>query len=239
MSKKRIIILCVVAAFLIAIATAVIYNYDLIIAVKDGLFETKENLDIKKEESAKKEQEALKEAGVENVRPLTEEEKKEFTEGNITEEEVINIITGKTTVEEVKQNKNNGTGQTKKPETSANENKGNETNEKIAELVGKIYVIEARFTSELSALESWALSQFEHLPTVEEKRAKKKELMSYGFPKLSALEKECDTEVANVLSELEKVLKNAGQSTDLVTQIDNAYHEKKQLTKSYYINEYM
>ena len=52
MSKKRIIILCVVAAFLIAIATAVIYNYDLIIAVKDGLFETKENLDIKKEESA-------------------------------------------------------------------------------------------------------------------------------------------------------------------------------------------
>ncbi len=239
MTKKKIIILCVIAFFIIAIATTVIYNYDLIIAVKDGIFETKENLDIKKEENAKKEQEALKEAGVENVRPLTEEEKKEFTEGNISEEEVINIITGKTTVEEIKQNKNDDEGQTKNPEPPHKEDKGNDANEKIAELVGKIYVIEAKFTSELTALEKWALSQFEHLPTSAEKKAKKKELMAYGFPKLSALEKECDTEVSNVLKELESVLKEAGQSTDLVKQIEDAYYEKKQLTKSYYINEYM
>ena len=46
-------------------------------------------------------------------------------------------------------------------------------------------------------------------------------------------------ESAQSIPELEKILKDAGQSTDLVTQIDNAYHEKKQLTKSYYINEYM
>ena len=239
MTKKKIIILCITAFFLVAAATLTIYNYDLIIAVKDGIFETKENLDVKKEENAKKEQQALKEAGVENVRPLTEEEKKEFTEGNITEEEVINIITGKTTVDEVKQNKNDGKGETSNPKPPAKENKDNETNEKIANLVGKIYVIEAKFTSELTALEQWALSQFEHLPTVEEKKAKKKELMAYGFPKLSALEKECDTEVDKVLKELKKVLTDAGQSTDLVKQIEDAYYEKKQITKSYYINEYM
>lgn len=239
MNKKKIIILSIVALFLVLITFAVVYNYDLIIAVKDGIFETKENLDIKKEENAKKEQEALKEAGVENVRPLTEEEKKEFTEGNITEEEVINIITGKTTVEEVKQNKNDSKGQVSNPKPPAKDNKENETNEKIAELVGQIYVIEAKFTSELTALERWALSQFEHLPTVEEKKAKKKELMAYGFPKLSALEKECDTQVSKVLKELESVLKSAGQSTELCRQIEDAYYEKKQITKSYYINEYM
>lgn len=239
MNKKKIIILSIVALFLVLITFAVVYNYDLIIAVKDGIFETKENLDIKKEENAKKEQEALKEAGVENVRPLTEEEKKEFTEGNITEEEVINIITGKTTVEEVKQNKNDSKGQASNPKPPAKDNNENKTNEKIAELVGQIYVIEAKFTSELTALERWALSQFEHLPTVEEKRAKKKELMAYGFPKLSALEKECDTQVSKVLKELESVLKSAGQSTELCRQIEDAYYEKKQITKSYYINEYM
>jgi hypothetical protein len=239
MNKKKIIILSIVALFFVLITFAVVYNYDLIIAVKDGIFETKENLDIKKEENAKKEQEALKEAGVENVRPLTEEEKKEFTEGNITEEEVINIITGKTTVEEVKQNKNDSKEQVSNPKPPAKDNKENETNEKIAELVGQIYVIEAKFTSELTALERWALSQFEHLPTVEEKKAKKKELMAYGFPKLSALEKECDTQVSKVLKELESVLKSAGQSTELCRQIEDAYYEKKQITKSYYINEYM
>lgn len=239
MNKKKIIILSVLAVIIALIVSAVIYNYDLIIAVKDGIFETKENLDIKKEESAKKEQEALKEAGVENVRPLTEEEKKEFNEGKLTEEEVINIITGKTTAEEVKQNKNDTKGQVQNPEPPVKDNKENKTNEKIAELVGQIYVIEAKFTSELTALEKWALSQFENLPTVEEKKAKKKELIAYGFPKLSALEKECDTQVAKVLKELENVLKNAGQSTELCNQIEDAYYDKKQITKSYYINEYM
>ena len=106
------------------------------------------------------------------------------------------------------------------------------------ELIGKIYIIEARFTSEINALEDWAVSEYNKTPKPE-KAAKKKELAATGFPKLTALEKSCDAEVNAVLEELSEVLKNAGQSTELVNQIKSAYTNKKKLTKSYYISEYM
>ena len=53
------------------------------------------------------------------------------------------------------------------------------------------------------------------------------------------MEKSCDNEVDAVLSELRNVLKEAEQSDDLVNQIKEAYLNKKKLTKSYYISEYM
>lgn len=253
--KKKKILLFVSAVIVLILAVAFVANYDLIMVIKDGLFETQETISQKKDEETLKQEQALKDAGVSNVRPLTEEETKELTEGNLSEEEVVKIITGQATMEDVKENKNN-TGQKneEKPQDKNNpakdeqpENnkpsqpdnkKAEEFNNKIAELVGKIYIIEARFTSEIGALEKWAVDEYNHTKKAE-KAQKKKELAAYGLPKLTALEQSCDSEVNAVLAELQKVLKEAGQSTELVNQIKDAYMNKKKLTKSYYLSEYM
>ena len=71
--KKKIALISFILIFAVIIAL-VWANIDLIMVVKNGLFETTESIDLKKEEASNKEKEALKEAGVENVRPLTEEE---------------------------------------------------------------------------------------------------------------------------------------------------------------------
>lgn len=249
MSKKKRTALIILALVLVILIAVMWINYDLLMVVKDGLLETTETIDMKKEEVSNKEKEVLKDAGVSNIRPLTEDEKNEFNKGNITEDDAVKIITGQTTMEEIKEEKPSQneevnpsqSGNTTAPSENQPAN-GSEAdnllNDKIAELIGKIYVLEAKFTSELGALEKWAVDEYNATPK-SEKAAKKKELASYGWPKLVALEKECDTNVKIVLDELRTILKDAGQNTDLADQINSAYKDKKQLAKSRYISEYM
>lgn len=237
MSKKKKIFLWILIVFVIASLSLAWYFKDTIKVVIGGITETPEQLQERKENLDNKQKEALEKAGLDNIRPLDETEKEELDKGNITKDEAIEIITGKTTLDDIKQNKENV--QSGKPEQQAPASKpvDNSVNERVAQLVGEIYVLEANFTSQLNSLEAWALSQFEPVP-MEQKLAKKKELAAIGFPKLAALERECDTKVEAILSELNEVLKASGQSTELVDQIRNAYEEKKIVTKSHYISEY-
>ena len=102
MTKKKKITLSVLSVILILITVFVWANFDLILMVKDGITQSSDDLNKKMEDVDKKQKDALENAGNVNVRPLNEEEKEEFSKGNLTEEEVIKIITGKTTIEEVK-----------------------------------------------------------------------------------------------------------------------------------------
>ena len=246
MTLKKKIILIILAVFLIAASCLVWTFWDVLMILKTGITETPEMISQKIDTQETKQQRALQDAGVTNVRPLDEEEKKELADGNITEDDAVKIVTGQVTMEDIKNNTNTG-GETSKTNTQETnqENKVNNnsaqtdaTNQKVAELVGKIYVLEARFTSELSALEKWAINEYESVSKAE-KPNKKKELQKVGFPKLAQLEKECDDEVEIVLAELKSVLEKAGQSTDLVNQIREAYQDKKVLKKSFYISEYL
>lgn len=259
MSKRKKVFLCIGASILLLVVAAVLLNLDTILMFKDGIFETQESINQKKEAEEIRQEEALKEAGVSNVRPLTEEETNELNNGNLSEEDAVKIITGQATLEEIKKGQNSEENKPSREDPkneeqekddsfyekqpgetkpSFDDEKATELNNKIAELIGKIYIIEARFTSEINALEDWAVSEYNKTPKPE-KAAKKKELAATGFPKLTALEKSCDAEVNAVLSELSEVLKSAGQSTEIVNQIKSAYTNKKKLTKSYYISEYM
>ena len=359
MTKRRKIVLGILIAIIILVGVFIWANMDTIIMIKDGVTETTETIAIKKEEVKNKEKETLEKAGITNVRPLTEEEMKEFNSGNITEKEAIDLILGKTTIDQVKENKkdetivgeepgknedvkktdgsssnkdqssdsdasdknavgdstltsddkNNGSDKPKQPTTQNdsgkpkqpttqsdsgkpkqpttqsdsgkpkqptvqngsdkpkqpttqngsdkpkqpnNSDKSDETNKedepkepqmsssdvKIAELIGKIYVLEAKFTGELKSLEQWAIDEYMSVHPSKYKE-KKKELISVGYPKLAALEKECDVKVEEILSELAKELNAAGQGTELVEQIRNSYADKKQLSKSHYISEYL
>ena len=238
MSKKKKIFLWILIAFVVASLALAWCFKDTIKVVISGVTETPEQLQEKKENLDNKQKEALEQAGINNIRPLDETEKEELDKGNITKEEAIEIITGKATLDDIKQNKENEqTGQPKQP---ANESTpvDNSVNEKVAQLIGEIYVLEANFTSQLAGLEAWAINEYESVSKAE-KPAKKKELAAIGFPKLAALEKECDGKVNAILSELAEVLKSSGQSVALVDQIRNAYEEKKIVTKSHYISEYM
>ena len=55
---------------------------------------------------------------------------------------------------------------------------------------------------------------------------------------LIAMEKECDGQVAAVVSRLRELLKATGQDDTLARQVEKTYKEEKSLKKAYYLNEF-
>lgn len=53
------------------------------------------------------------------------------------------------------------------------------------------------------------------------------------------LESACDANVNAVISELKSILSAAGRDMSLVSSIQTAYNNEKQLKKAYYINMYV
>lgn len=242
--KKRYIFLIILALIAITIGVLAYINRDNITAVIHGLTISTEDLNQKREETDKKATEAVKEYGVESIRPLTEEETEQLSRGDLTEEEAINLILGKTEdstekPSDVTGNEENPSSQeSNQPQQQSKEDKVKKANAEIAQLVGKMYVLKSQFTSELSGIKKWVIQEYKKL-TPEEKKSDsvKMKIGRIAVADASALEKKCDAQVEEILSKITDLLVGSGQSTDLVKQIRKAYEEEKQLTKSYYISK--
>ena len=72
--------------------------------------------------------------------------------------------------------------------------------------------------------------------TEEQRTAKKKELLNEVYPRASALEKDCDTQMNDLLGKLTKLLKESGEGTGLVDQIRESYYNEKSLKKAHYLS---
>lgn len=249
--KKRYIFLIILAVIVVAVGVLAYINRGNIAAVIHGLTVTEEERKQQKIETDKKAEEAIKNLGVESIRPLTEEENEKLSKGELTEDEVIDLIIGKK--EEIPQESEKGdasttdtekptdsTKPTSKPQASSkvDNDKLTEANNRIAKLVGKMYVLKSQFTGKLEEVKKWVVSEYQKLSAEEKKSmAVKTKIGKEAIARATALEKDCDAQVESILSEISTLLKETGQSTDLVKQIREAYNEEKQLTKAYYVSK--
>ena len=113
-----------------------------------------------------------------------------------------------------------------------------EYNKKVAELVAKIYVIKANFTSTLSAFESNIIASYKALPKEQHTTATKAKIVSDNMGYVTGLEAQCDAQVKAVTDELSALMKENGKDTSLVDAINSAYNSEKELKKAYYISLY-
>ena len=113
-----------------------------------------------------------------------------------------------------------------------------EYNKKVADLVAKVYVIKANFTSLLAALEDSAISSYKALPASERTHASKAKIVSDNMSYVLGLEAQCDAQVKAVTDELTALLKQYGKDTALVDSINSAYQQEKELKKAYYLSLY-
>lgn len=113
-----------------------------------------------------------------------------------------------------------------------------EYNKKVAELVAKIYVIKANFTSTLSAFESNIIASYKALPKEQHTTATKAKIVSDNMGYVTGLEAQCDAQVKAVTDELSALMKENGKDTSLVDAINSAYKNEKELKKAYYISLY-
>lgn len=196
-----------------------------------------------------------------NVRPSKPIEEELHKEGVINDQELTNLITEKTTVEEMfgtelelsddkkitivesgeqidadaanklKEETASSSGQTETPKSN--------NDAEVSECIAQVYVLKAKFVAELDVIYNQAFSEYKALwrdMTEEERDAKKKSLLAQVYPRAASLERDCDAQMNQLLSKLSKLLQDAGDDTALVDQIRTSYYNEKSLKKAHYLS---
>lgn len=162
-----------------------------------------------------------------HITPLTDEERKQLANGELTGEDALKIITGE---------KNPGDEDNKKKKKDVAEEV--KTVSKVNELVAEFYLLKAEFLNSIDNLIAQGQSERHAIPK-EERTFSVKLNMAKKYAKLgSELEEECDKKVASLIKELENELKAEGQSTSVIAEIKKLYSEEKAIKKAALIEAY-
>lgn len=181
-----------------------------------------------------------------SVRDLTEEETAALASGELSEEDVVKLITGQTpqpsptptmaTKPTTKPNTNSTNTaapiQTPEPTPSAQQ--------KISELIAKLYVQKSTYLNKLDTIEANVRQEFiSQKGKWESTKAAKKELLAKYLPEVASWEKECDSTVYGIIDEIQAELRANGMDESIVATLKSSYLEEKKLKKTYFINRYM
>lgn len=270
MGKKILKILLILLLIIVILAGWLVYkHWNSIIAFKDAVQYSQEELDTRLQQNKDDVQKFIDEKEDITVRDLTEEESKALNEGNMSEEEIIKIITGQSTPpKEETPVKNETPAVTEKPQqnsaegtssisgnaentttTKASQNTDKSVGQKVSEAIAKLYVQKSIYLNKLDAVEAEVRAYFEGLEKQkhqdkikfpeEERQAVKQQLLTEYLPRVAAWESECDNIVYGILDEIKAALKESGGDTSIVTKLEESYLNEKKTKKSYFINRYM
>lgn len=243
------IVLAIVLVVLICAGIVALKNLDNIRAVYEAKKLTAEEIVIKQNENKQKTQEILDSITEAEISELPEDVREMLKEGEITEEESIEIILGNATVEEIIE-RNSASGEApsgeKKPqeekpqenkpavekpqENKPTEEKPNNASKK-EEIIAKIYLLRAEYLNAIDGLIESGKATLRTIKPSEWTTSKKMSLISEYGAKGEALEASCDARMEALLGELEAELSRLGESTAPVGEIRSAYKEQKILKK--------
>ena len=247
--KKGKVILILLLAVLIAASFFAYANRQYIKILHKGVTMSSEDIEAERAKTDEHTKEVAKEYGIENIRELTEEEAQKVANGDISEDEAIDLILASAPDTQISPQKTETASQkntapnppisSSSPKAEENSAAQNSSKEKISRLVAKMYVLKSQFSSRLADIEQWAELTYVNLSDEEIKtKSAKWKIASEALEMAAELEKKCDAEVEQVLSELTSALEETNQSTKLVDEIRNSYKNEKELAKSYYISKF-
>ena len=221
MKRKTAVLLIVLAVLLIGIGLLVWWQWNNLTAIRYAMQYTAEQ----KQEMAEKNEAVMKEltetfSGV-DFGLLPEEAKTQLSNGELSEETAVAILTGKLTWEEYRAK-----------ETTANGTQTPVQPSRVDDIIAKIYVLRASYTGKIDGLVGQALSDYRA------KKGTKSELISRYVSMGYALEGECDAQMKALLSELQTELKRTGEDSSLIGKIRSAYQTEKSLKKASIIEKY-
>ena len=239
--KKKYIFLCILAFFVIAIGVFAWMNFDNIKAIYKATRYNTEQIENKIAENEKKNEEMLQKYNQSNIKPLSEEDSEKLTKGELTEEEAIKIVLGKTEgkpEEKTPQNPDEGNGQeTQKPEEPQPQ-MSVEDEEKLGELIAKVYVLKGKYNKLIADENHSAAVDFYSLPKDQQTKEKKYERGVTFMRNVLKLQDECDAEMEIIFQGVTEILERNNMTTELVDEIRSAYKEEKELKKAYFVNKY-
>lgn len=237
--KRRKTILCTILVLLaVSLAGLFWWQRDNLKAIHAATQHTSAELEEKLDENQQMIQEAVKAAGEVTVGEITEEDRQAFRDGSMTQEQLVERLT------------NGGEGEPREEpaNTSRPESDGTPPPEppkpaestyqkELSALIARVYVLREEYTLALDTMYADAKAEYLALPA--EKRTKTHLLkMARGYlSRASALEKECDGKMDEIVRAMEKLLRENGGDLGLVDTVVYTYANEKSLKKSWYMSK--
>ena len=237
--KRRKTTLCTILVLLaVSLAGLFWWQRDNLKAIHAATQHTSAELEEKLEENQQMIQEAVKAAGEVTVGEISEEDRQAFRDGSMTQEQLVERLT------------NGGEGEPREEpaSTSRPESDGtpppespkpaeNTYQKELSALIARVYVLREEYTLALDTMYADAKAEYLALPA--EKRTKTHLLkMARGYlSRASALEKECDGKMDEIVRAMEKLLRENDGDLGLVDTVVYTYANEKSLKKSWYLSK--
>nr|WP_312579437.1 hypothetical protein [Sedimentibacter sp.] len=243
--KKLVKILLTLLLIVVIIAGALAFwQRDNISALINGMKYSSDDLALQldtKREELKTQVEKYTSAAINDI--SAEDEEKLFN-GGMTIEEISDKY--KLPIDVMKENNDQKTEQSNNPDQNKNVDntsiEGADNSKAIDDAisvgVSKMYALKAKYVSKLGELEREVINEYSKLPKEKQNAKSKKEIVTKNINYIAEMEQKCDREVETALSTLKKQLKELNGDTEIVSILEEAYENEKELKKAYYLSLY-
>ena len=222
MKKGAKIALGVVGVLAVGGVAAAAWQWNNINALRYGLTMDRDIISQKLQENEQALSDAMAEYDIQEY-TFTQEELAQLTDGTLTAEEAAKrMLAGQAS-------------QTAPAEDQPEGENQSATDQAIQEQIATMYALRSTYVGKLEAIAQSAIDEYTAGEHTEENR---RQVVYDKLDQLTALEKECDAQVAQVVSRLRELLKEAGRDDSLAKQVEETYQNEKSLKKAAYLEEF-
>lgn len=215
------------------------WQWDNIMALKMSYSHSREDISEMMTANNQKVSEAVSQQveGV-TVRDLTADEREAMREGELSREDLLNLLTsGDAGQPEETVPSGSAQQETSGENAAIPADSGTDSNQKkLAEYIAEIYVMKAEYTLWLEDKYEEAIAEYNALEESERTTAAKYSIGMRCMNEALEKEKECDAMMADMEAKISDLLTEMGKDTSLVDDIQAIYEEEKALKKAYYLN---
>ena len=226
MKKGAKIALGVVGVLVVGGVAAAAWQWNNLNALRYGLTMDSGTIEQKLQENEKALQDAMTEYKIPQY-TFSQEEIAQLTDGTLsTEEAAKRLLEAQTPLAAAPEGQADAQQAAEPP---------SEVDQAIQEQIATMYVLRSTYVGKLEAIAQSAIDEYSAGAHTEENR---KQVVYDKLDQLTALEKECDDQVAQVVARLRELVKEAGRDDSLAKQVEQTYQEEKSLKKAAYLEEF-
>ena len=213
--KKRYIFIPLALILIFSISALAYWQWENITAIKYMLTNSAEETTQMLKENEKVINNIVEKLSDEGISALPEEAVEMMNNGELTEKDAADIISGKTTIDEVKNKKNN-----------TDESQANSEASNISNLVAQIYSLRSSFVGKLDSLIAQAKAEWSA------GGVNKKDFISKYIGLGTSLEGQCDAQFESIISQIKEELKRTGGDESIISELKKAYKNEKTAKKA-------
>ena len=226
MKKGAKIALGVVGVLVVGGVAAAAWQWNNLNALRYGLTMDSGTIEQKLQENEKALQDAMTEYKIPQY-TFSQEEIAQLTDGTLsTEEAAKRLLEAQTPLAAAPEGQADAQQAAEPP---------SEVDQAIQEQIATMYVLRSTYVGKLEAIAQSAIDEYSAGAHTEENR---KQVVYDKLDQLTALEKECDDQVAQVVARLRELLKEAGRDDSLAKQVEQTYQQEKSPKKAAYLNKF-